>query len=117
MSLDFLNSDAEKVAPQLLGCLLERTANGQKLVGKIVEVEAYDQSDAASHSFNGRTSRNEVMFGPPGHLYVYFIQSVFRPAKYNRLHELVSQKKMLSYGGGTFGITPMFHGRRSTQLM
>lgn len=70
--LDFLNGPAEAIAPRLLGCLLERRLDGRRLVGKIVEVEAYDQTDAASHSYRGRTPRTDVMFGPAGHLYVYF---------------------------------------------
>ena len=68
----FLEGQASQVAPQLLGCLLEREINGQKLIGRIVEVEAYDETDASSHSYKGRTARTEVMFGPSGFLYVYF---------------------------------------------
>ncbi len=72
LNLEFLNAPASEVAPRLLGCILERYIDGQILHAKIVETEAYDQSDVASHSYNGRTSRTEVMFGSSGHLYVYF---------------------------------------------
>lgn len=69
---DELNAPAEIVAPRLLGCELVREVDGHILRGRIVETEAYDQSDAASHSYKGRTPRVDVMFGPAGHLYVYF---------------------------------------------
>lgn len=72
LNLDFLNDEASIVAPRLLGCVLERTIDGQTVRVKIVETEAYDQTDVASHSYKGRTQRTDVMFGPSGRLYVYF---------------------------------------------
>jgi len=71
-SWDVLSGSALDVAQRLLGCYLVRELDGQKLVGKIVETEAYDQTDAASHSYRGRTPRTDIMFGPAGYLYVYF---------------------------------------------
>ena len=68
---DFLEDTSEVVAERLLGCFLARSVGGERILGRIVEAEAYDQEDPASHSFVGRTERNEVMFGPAGSLYVY----------------------------------------------
>lgn len=68
----FLSGSAESAARRLLGCYIIRELDDHRLVGKIVETEAYDQMDPASHSYHGQSQRTAVMFGPPGHLYVYF---------------------------------------------
>lgn len=68
----FLGEDVTTVARELLGCYLVRNIGEHSIRAKIVETESYDQADAASHSFNGRTARTDVMFGESGHLYVYF---------------------------------------------
>lgn len=64
--MDFSVSSAE-VAQRLIGATL--TVDG--VGGRIVETEAYDRADPASHSFSGPTQRNAVMFGPPGRVYIY----------------------------------------------
>jgi DNA-3-methyladenine glycosylase len=71
---DFYQRPCLEVAPALVGMILvRRTVAGQVLAGRIVEVEAYLGlgQDPASHAHRGKTTRNQSMFGPPGHLYVY----------------------------------------------
>jgi DNA-3-methyladenine glycosylase len=74
----FFEAPPEHVAPRLLGKVLARRTRSGWLAGRIVEVEAYlgphnATPDPAAHSHRGPTPRNEVLFGPPGHAYVYFI--------------------------------------------
>jgi DNA-3-methyladenine glycosylase len=69
----FFARPSREVGPDLLGrILVRRVGDGPLLTARIVEAEAYQEDDPASHSFRGRTNRTEVMFGPPGHAYVYF---------------------------------------------
>ena len=74
----FFENSAERVAPQLLGKVLARRTRTGWLAGRIVEVEAYlgphnDPPDPAAHTYRGPTPRNQVIFGPAGHAYVYSI--------------------------------------------
>jgi DNA-3-methyladenine glycosylase len=79
LGLAFFRQGAEAVAERLVGkILVHRLADGRVLRGRIVETEAYlGPKDLASHSSKGRTKRTEVMFGPPGRAYVYFIYGTY----------------------------------------
>ncbi len=70
----FFARDPRRVARQLLGKILVRRTETTTLTARIVEVEAYlGLEDSAAHAAAGHTARNSVLFGPPGHAYVYFI--------------------------------------------
>lgn len=71
---EFFEEYTPNVARKLIGNMLVRIIGEVKLVGMIVEVEAYrGTDDPASHAYRGLTKRNRVMFGEPGHAYIYFV--------------------------------------------
>ncbi|HLW51968.1 MAG TPA: DNA-3-methyladenine glycosylase [Candidatus Angelobacter sp.] len=74
----FFNRDPRVVARELLGKLVVRRESGEVLSGRIVETEAYlGADDLAAHAAAGQTARNAVLFGPAGHVYVYFIYGMY----------------------------------------
>jgi DNA-3-methyladenine glycosylase len=73
LTREFFDRPVLEVAPDLLGRVLVRTTPDGPIELRLTEVEAYDgENDPGSHAYRGRTARNDVMFGPPGHVYVYF---------------------------------------------
>ena len=90
---EFFDRDTVAVACDLLGKVLVREVEGKRLWGRLVEVEAYlGPDDLAAHSSGGRRSpRNEVMYGPPGHAYVYFTYGMHHCLNFVTGHEGVPQ--------------------------
>jgi DNA-3-methyladenine glycosylase len=75
---DFFARFSVPVAPELLGCVIEHETEDGLVAVELTEVEAYaGASDPASHAYRGKTARNAVMFGPPGHAYVYFTYGMY----------------------------------------
>ena len=74
----FYDRETVTVARELLGKYLVHVSGGVERIGRIVEVEAYlGPHDLAAHSSNGKTKRTKIMFGPPGHAYVYMIYGMY----------------------------------------
>jgi DNA-3-methyladenine glycosylase len=74
----FFDASAVDVAPRLLGCVLAASSGDGEVAVAVTEVEAYaGESDPASHAYRGPTRRNAVMYGAPGHAYVYFTYGMY----------------------------------------
>lgn len=110
---DFFSRNVVEVSKDLLGCFLVREIDDDRLVGKIVEVEAYcGEDDPACHAYVGKTDRNEVMYGEPGHAYVYLIYGIHRLLNFVVAEEGVPEAVLVRAIEPIEGIEEMIKNRR-----
>jgi len=110
LSAAFFARSVHEVAPDLIGVTLLVDGVG----GPVVEVEAYDAGDPASHAYRGRTARNAVMFGPPGHAYVYRSYGIHWCLNLVCEQEGAAAAVLIRALEPAYGIEPMQERRRTT---
>lgn len=109
---EFFIGDTVKIARDLLGCYLVRILDGEMLICRITETEAYVGSiDKACHAYNyHKTARNAVMFGPPGHAYVYLIYGMYHCLNFTTNVEGEPEAVLLR------GMKPIYGTEKMSQL-
>jgi len=115
---EFYNRDPKTVARELLGKLLIRREGRRLLAGRIVEDEAYlGADDPAAHAYAGLTPRNAVLFGPPGHAYVYFIYGNHYCLNVSCMREGLGEGVLFRAMEPVFGVTGMAKARGLDHLL
>jgi DNA-3-methyladenine glycosylase len=113
----FFNRDPRVVARALLGKLIVRRHGRKRIAGRIVEVEAYlGSNDLAAHAAAGRTARNAVLFGPPGHVYVYFIYGMYYCLNFSCLPDGVAGGVLIRALQPVAGLEEMARARKFKDL-
>ena len=105
-----------EVARHLLGKIVAYRSEKGILAGRIVETEAYTQNDPACHANRGKTRRNAVMFGEPGHAYVYFTYGVHYCLNFITQPEEVAEGVLIRALQPVAGIETMMHNRKSKNI-
>jgi len=112
---DFYTRNVLEVARELLGKYFVRKIGKKILIGKIVETEAYSSNDPASHSYRGRTPRNDVMFWKGGYLYVYFTYGMHFCANVVTGREGIGEAVLIRAVEPISGIDIMHYNRYGTK--